>query len=130
MGKGKGEMGAMVTHFTDLHAWKIAHELTLFIYKISKKFPDDEKFGLTSQLRRASVSIESNIAEGFGRFGANDKKQFYLFAKSSCLEVECQIRIIKDLEYCNEESYKSGLDLCLKAQQALSGLIQSMRARR
>ncbi len=55
----------MIQKFTDLEVWKSSHELTIFVYKITKNFPKDEIFGITSQIRRASVSIESNIAEGF-----------------------------------------------------------------
>jgi four helix bundle protein len=77
-----------IVKFRDLTAWKEAHILVLLIYKISDKFPDKEKFGLTNQIRRASVSISSNIAEGFGRYSAKDKTHFYTMAKTSLAEVE------------------------------------------
>ena len=69
-----------IKEFTNLYAWQKGHRLVVFIYSISKKFPEDEKFGITSQLRRASVSITSNIAEGFGRKNGKEKIYFYRIA--------------------------------------------------
>lgn len=77
----------MLDHFTKLETWKIAHEAVLLIYKYTELFPEKEKFSLTSQIRRSSVSITSNIAEGFGRYNPKEKRQFYLIAKSSLAEV-------------------------------------------
>jgi len=70
-------MGQKILVFTDLLVWQKAHELVLEIYKLTNTFPKSEIFGLTSQLRRASVSITSNIAEGFGRHSFAEKIQFY-----------------------------------------------------
>jgi len=66
----------MIQNFVDLDAWKEAHELTLMVYRVTKNFPKEEVFALTSQLRRASVSIPSNIAEGFSRQSYKEKVQF------------------------------------------------------
>jgi four helix bundle protein len=76
--------------FTDLKAWKQGHELVLFVYEITKHFPQNEVFGLTSQMRRAVVSITSNIAEGFSRISNKEKAQFYSIALGSLTEIQNQ----------------------------------------
>ena len=70
-----------IKDFTDLNTWKISHDLVLSIYKLSERFPKSEKFWLTSQIQRASVSITSNIAEGFGRQSYKEKVQFKVYSK-------------------------------------------------
>jgi len=94
--------------FEDLIVWKKAHELTLKIYKLTSNFPKQELFGLVSQIRRASVSVESNIAEGFSRNTIKERKQFYCISRGSLEEVKCQLIIAKDLEFI---SYKEYLNL-------------------
>ncbi|MEK7521609.1 MAG: four helix bundle protein [Patescibacteria group bacterium] len=73
--------------FTDLRIWKKAHELTIRIYELTKKFPREEIYGLTSQLRRAAVSVESCIAESYGRFHINDVVHFLIDSRGSLYEV-------------------------------------------
>lgn len=70
-------MGKSIREFYDLDAWRKAHQLVLEVYKITKDFPKEEKFGITDQLRRAASSVTANIAEGFGRYHFNDKIRFY-----------------------------------------------------
>ena len=77
-----------ITDFYQLKAWQENHQLVLSIYKITKTFPNEEKYGIIDQLRRASSSITANIAEGFGRFHYADKIRFYLQARGSLKEVE------------------------------------------
>ncbi|MFH0857928.1 MAG: four helix bundle protein, partial [Candidatus Omnitrophota bacterium] len=79
---------AKIESFRDLNVWKKSHELTLEVYKITKNLPKDEKFGLVSQMRRASVSVPSKIAEGFKRRGIRDKICFYNISQSSLSELE------------------------------------------
>ncbi|MDP3958015.1 MAG: four helix bundle protein, partial [bacterium] len=79
-----------ITSFTDLIAWQEANRFAVFIYSLSKGFPKEEKFSLTDQLRRAAVSVSSNIAEGFARNSRKDKLQFYTIAKGSLFEVHSQ----------------------------------------
>jgi four helix bundle protein len=74
-------MGAC-TSFRDLIVWQKSHELVLVIYKITRNFPDEEKFGLISQMRRSAISIPENIAEGFKRKGIKDKVNFYEYCSS------------------------------------------------
>ena len=79
--------------------WQSGHKAVLFIYELSNAFPEDEKYSLTSQMRRAAVSITSNIAEAFGRQTSKDKARFYLNARGSCYEVQSQAYVARDLNY-------------------------------
>lgn len=83
--------------FTKLTIWKKAHELTLKVYGLTKKLPKEEIFGLTNQLRRASVSVESNIAEGEARYSSKDKLNFFVQSRSSAAEVQTQLLLVVDL---------------------------------
>lgn len=114
-----------IQNFTDLNSWKEAHKLVLSIYTATKTFPNDEKFCLTSQLRRAAISIVSNIAEGFGRNTAKDKAQFYAISKGSVLEVQAQLLVAKDLEYLSENDFQDTQKQILIVQKLLSGLVAS-----
>ena len=116
-----------ISSFTQLIAWQKAHKLVLFIYKITKDFPDEEKFGLVSQMRRASVSISSNIAEGFARKSKKDKDQFYIFSKTSNLELQNQLLISRDLRFINKMIFEQGADLSVEVGRLLGGLIKSSR---
>jgi len=89
--------------FKKLEVWRIARELNKLIYVATKVFPKDEIYGLTSQIRRASVSISSNISEGCGRRTSKDFAQFLYNAMGSIKEVECQIFISKDLGYLTSD---------------------------
>ncbi|MDP7247515.1 MAG: four helix bundle protein [Candidatus Peribacteraceae bacterium] len=129
---GTRELGSgnrVINHFTDLDAWKLAHELFLKIYKWTNEFPDSEKFGLVSQMRRSAISITSNIAEGFGRYQAADKKHFYIMARSSATELESQILVSRDLEFLFKEKADEGQKLCITVQKATNGLIKGMKNR-
>ena len=92
--------------FEKLEDWNEAKEFTKTVYLLTSKFPDNEKFGLTSQIRRASVSICSNIAEGSARKTDKDKAFFTTIAFSSAVEVLNQLIICKDLQFLNVEDYK------------------------
>lgn len=89
----------------ELNFFKKAHELTVEIYKITKDFPKEEIYGLSSQLRRASVSIGSNISEGSGRNTLKDYKHFLHNALGSAKEVEYQLSLAKDLDYISIKTY-------------------------
>jgi four helix bundle protein len=91
--------------FTDLEVWQEGHKLVLMVYKITKNFPKEELFSLTNQLRRAVVSITSNIAEGFSRQGYKEKLQFYYMALGSLTEVQNQLLIAKDLKYLTRKDF-------------------------
>jgi len=116
--------------FEDLETWQIAHGLVLEIYKITKKYPKDELYGIVSQLRRAALSITSNIAEGFSRYHYNDKIRFYHCARGSASEVRNCLRLSKDLEYIAEEECKSLSDGMEKVLKMINGLIRSIEAQK
>lgn len=94
-----------IESFTDLNSWKEGHKLVLLRYKKSEKFPGREKFSLTDQIRRAVISVTSNLAEGFSRFSLKEKKQFYFTALGSLAEVQNQLKISKDLEYLSKRGF-------------------------
>ncbi|MEA3248887.1 MAG: four helix bundle protein [Patescibacteria group bacterium] len=85
--------------FTKLHIWREAYDLSLLVYKISRYFPDYEKFGLTSQVRRSSVSVAANIAEGDGRPSNADKCRFFGIAQGSAQETAMHILLSRDLGF-------------------------------
>ena len=116
-----------IKNFTDLNAWIIGHKLVLLIYRITKNFPRDEQFGLITQLRRAAVSITSNIAEGFSRNSYKEKSQFYSMALGSLTEVENQILISKDLGYISQEATEELTEIILTVNKLLNGLIKKSR---
>lgn len=93
----------MTGDFTDLRIWQKAHELTLRIYKLTSNFPGEEKYGLISQLRRAAVSVEANIAESHGRYHYADVVNFLLDARGSIFEVQDELMVAKDVSYCRKE---------------------------
>ncbi len=116
-----------IQNFTDLIVWQKGHKLVLEVYKQTKKFPKDELFGLVSQIRRASVSITSNIAEGFGRFSEKEKLHFYSFAYGSLMEVQNQIIIAKDLGFINEEEMSNIVPLATEVAKMLQVLISRIK---
>lgn len=95
----------MTYSFENLDLWKKSKDFAIQIYNATAKFPSDEKFGLISQLRRASISICSNIAEGSSRVSAKDQARFYTIAYSSTIEVLNQIIISKELNFISYETY-------------------------
>lgn len=94
--------GKQIRSFWDLEVWKRSHQLVLRIYKVTKRFPAHEKFGLTSQIRRAAVSIPANIAEGFRKRGKKDKANYYNIAHGSLEEVRYYLLLAKDLGYLRD----------------------------
>jgi four helix bundle protein len=101
-------------NFTDMPVWQRAHKTVLDTYELTGQFPKQETFALGDQLRRAAVSITSNIAEGFGRRAAKDKNHFYVIAIGSLREVQNQLLIARDLKYItNDQSNLLMEDLTL-----------------
>jgi len=118
-----------IQNFTDLIVWQKAHILVLDVYKQTKKFPKDELFCLMPQLRRAAVSITSNIAEGFGRFSEKEKLHFYSFAYGSLMEVQNQIIIAKDLEYIVEQDMQNMKLMSTEVAKMLQVLIAKIKSK-
>ena len=110
-------------NYNDLDVWKESRKLVSTIYQISKKFPKEEVYGLTSQIRRSSISIISNIAEGVGRNHTKDALQFFHIARGSLYEAEAQTIISKDLEYISEEQLETLLLQFTTCKKLLNGFI-------
>ena len=91
--------------FRSLVAWQEAHKLTLDIYQVTRLFPTEEKFGIVSQLRRASSSVGANLAEGYSRKTHRDQNYFYTLAKSSLAEVDNFLELAHDLTYLSDKDY-------------------------
>jgi len=115
-----------ITSFTDLNAWKESHKLVLAIYRLVKSFPKEEKFGLSSQITRAVISITSNIAEGFARQTKKEKRQFYYTAKGSLVEVENQLLIARDIGYLSKKNFGTIADQAVVADKLITGLIKAV----
>lgn len=96
--------------FRKLIIWQRSHQLTLAVYRISKSFPKEEIFGLTSQMRRAVSSIPTNIAEGCGRASNKDFAHFLQIAIGSATEVEYQLLLAHDINYINDDDYQALTD--------------------
>lgn len=116
-----------INDFTDLNTWKVGHDLVLSVYEISKKFPASEKFNLTSQIQRSSVSVTSNIAEGFGRKSYKEKTQFYYLSHGSLTETKNLIIIAKDLKYINQSEYEILMQKVTNSQRLIRGIIRSSK---
>ena len=107
----------------DLIAWQKAMQLVIDVYRVTRSFPKDEVYGLTSQLRRAAVSVPSNLAEGHGRTSRREFHRFAGQARGSLVEVETQLEIARNLDYLSEEV---AADLLMKASEVgrlLNGLL-------
>lgn len=117
-----------IKSFTDLNAWKEGHNLVLIIYRITKAFPVDEKFGLIDQMRRCCVSITSNIAEGFSRRTKKEKAQFFYMALGSVTELQNQLLISRDLGYLKAEDFKETANKTVVVSKLINGLIKSAKA--
>jgi four helix bundle protein len=113
--------------YTKYEVWKSAVELSTEIYAVTKNFPDHEKFGITNQLRRASVSIPSNIAEGCGRTSEKDFARFLEFSLGSVFEVKTQLLISKNLKYLEIAQYEIMSIKTDEIAKQLSGLLKSIR---
>ncbi len=112
--------------FEKLTVWQDSRKLVTIIYKLTKLFPSDELFGLTNQMRRASISISSNIAEGSGRTTKADQANFYKIAYSSMMELLNQLIISKDLDYINDGTLSNIRELIDSIAAKLSGLRNSL----
>lgn len=116
-----------IRSFTDLNAWKEGHQLVLLIYKLTKSFPPEEKFGLSDQLRRCAVSITSNIAEGFSRKSKKEKAQFFYMALGSITELQNQILVARDVAYISNDAFRNAADKTIAVSKLTNGLIKSSK---
>ncbi|MGY3792794.1 four helix bundle protein [Aquimarina sp. 433] len=109
--------------YTELKVWKETRLLVNTIYKMTKLFPKDETYGLTNQMRRCAISIPSNIAEGCGRKTPKDSIHFFHISRGSLYELETQLYIALDQEYCTEKSHQEILDQIISCKKLLNGFI-------
>jgi four helix bundle protein len=116
----------LVESYRDLKVWQRAIEMTLAIYRVTTDFPKDELFGLTGQIRRAGVSVASNIAEGYGRGSKGEYKQFLAMARGSNLEVQTQLFIATKLGYGNSAQLKTADDLSNEVSKMLNSLLAKL----
>ena len=114
--------------FRRLEVWRVAHELTLDVYRGTRGFPTAERYGLTALMRSAAVSVESNIAEGCGRGSNADLARFLHIAAGSANELECQIQIAHDLGYINPEAALELSGKRRRVKQMLTSLLSRIRA--
>jgi four helix bundle protein len=109
--------------FEELPVWMRARELVRSIYEFSDKGAFARDFALRDQIRRAAVSVVSNVAEGYERDGNRELLQFLYVAKGSCGEVRAQVHVARDLGYLDEEVYRELVDRCVEISRMLAGLI-------
>src|SRR5204862_3380320 len=115
--------------FRNLDVWKRSHELTLAIYRATRTFPDDERYGLISQLRRGASSIPANLAEGCGRGSDPDFGRFVQNAMGSASEIEYEILLAKDLQYLSTDAYTQLNDEITGIKRMLASLIRRIRTK-
>jgi len=110
----------------ELDVFKLSHSLALEIFQLTKTFPEEEKFGLISQMRRAAYSIPMNLMEGAHRLGSKEYRQFVGIAKGSTGELKYQLMLIKDLKYISEDMYSNLLSEYERVSQMLTKLAKSL----
>ena len=118
---------ASIERFEDIEAWQKARELTREIYRITNQGAFVKDFGLRDQIRRAAVSIMSNIAEGFGRGGNREFIQFLSTAKGSASEVEAQLYVALDAEYITEDQFQQLYGLAQSSGKMIGGFIRYLQ---
>jgi four helix bundle protein len=116
-----------IKSFRDLFIWQKSMNLVTVIYEVSSKFPSQEMYGLTSQIRRSAISIPSNIAEGYGRNSTGDYKRFLQIAVGSLFEFQTQIEIAFNLHYLSKEVFDDLLRTCNDLDKMLYSLIQKLK---
>ena len=112
--------------YRDLIVWQKSMKMVTLIYQILKQFPNDEKFGLTSQIKRSSVSIPSNIAEGYGRNYTKDYCRFLQIARGSLFECQTQLQIGINLNFINENQLQEIKVLSTEIEKMLNSLIKKL----
>lgn len=113
--------------YKELIVWQKSFELVKAIYFLTKLFPQQEIYGISSQMRRASISIPSNIAEGFGRKSTKSYAQFYSIAYGSALELETQILIAKELKFAPEGKFIKSEELLIEVSKMLNVMLSKIR---
>jgi len=121
--------GSVGRSYRDLVAWQKAMKFVTAIYEVTQRFPSEERYGLTNQLRRASVSVPSNIAEGQARFSQKEFHHFLSMARGSLVEIETQLLIARNLKYLQPAKAEDLLATADELGRILNGLISSIKNR-
>lgn len=119
-----------ILSFTDLAAWQYGYKLKLDIYKFTKSFPKEERYGQIQQIRDAANSITNNLAEGFGRRTENEKIQFYSYALGSLREVQNQLITAEGVGFINKEQFEYAFDVSHRIAKTTTALIASIQRRK
>jgi len=117
-----------VRDFTDLQVWRLGRELRKLAYSLMRGFPSEERYVLSSQLRRAAISITANIAEGFGRYSYQENIQFCRQARGSAFELRDHLTTALDYNYVTPEQFKKADALAQRVVQTINGYIRSTKA--
>jgi len=117
-----------IKSFEELPVWEDSRKFASKIYNSTKKFPNKENFGLTSQITRAAVSVGSNIAEGFDRFSKKDFVRFLIIARGSISEVQNDLYIALDLKYINKNDFVEIYALAKELGKQINGFIKYLRS--
>lgn len=115
----------MEYQFEKLNAWQESRKMVLAVYQLLKKFPSEERFALCDQLRRAAISVPSNIAEDNGRMAVKEQIHFLEIAFGSVMEIYCQLQLAVDLGYISDEDFKQVKPLIYNTSKLISGLRSS-----
>ena len=116
-----------IQSFTQLKVWQSAHKLVIDIYTITRNFPKEERYSLADQMRRCSVSISSNIAEGFSRQNKKEKIQFYFMAKGSLTELQNQLLIARDVNYLLNKNFIDLANKTVEVHKMLNSFIRGAK---
>ncbi len=119
----------MAKSFRDLSVWQKGVQLSVLVYRLSKQFPREETYGLSNQMRRAAVSIPSNIAEGAGRLNTREYKQYLGIARGSSFELQTQLTIARELGFGDIEQLHEAEAACDEIGRMLFGVIQVLSAK-
>ena len=116
--------------FRDLKVWAKAHQLVLDVYRTTRSFPSEERYGLTRDMRRAAASVPTNVAEGCGRTGDRELARFMSIAAGSASETEYQLLLARDLEYLDQESHRRLDGQVNEVKRMLNSFMQKLTANR
>ncbi len=119
--------GSVLQDFHQLAVWQKAHDLALHVYAGTSTFPEGERFGLTSQMRRSAASVPTNIAEGCGRNTSGDLSRYLSIALGSASELEYQLLLAKDLGFMGDSDYEDLVGSATEVKRMLAGFLQRVR---
>ncbi|MFP4686566.1 MAG: four helix bundle protein [bacterium] len=120
---------ATFKRFEDINAWKKARKLTQLIYKLTSSVPFSDDNTLCWQIQKAAVSIMSNIAEGFARYGTREFIQFLFIAKGSCSEVKSQMYVALDNNYVSKDNFNKIYELAEETEKTIAGLVKYLKTK-